>query len=344
MQIVFSETQLDHDPDRFLVRGQWQPCPEQPERARVLRRAAADAGHTVVLPKDFGVASLESVHAPRYLRFLESAHRRWRELPNVSADVVPNVHPDSRQASYPDHIVGQAGFHVSDTAAPIGASTWRAALASANAALEATELVLAGAPVAYALCRPPGHHAFADMAGGFCYLNNTALAANWARRRHERVAVLDVDLHHGNGTQGIFYGRGDVLTVSLHADPKVFYPYFWGYAEERGEGAGKGCNLNLPLAIGTGDEGYMPSLERGLAAIQRFAPGLLVIALGLDAAANDPLAGLKITTPGFAEIAKRIAGLRLPTVLIQEGGYLTDDLGRNLASFLSGYESALPAR
>jgi acetoin utilization deacetylase AcuC-like enzyme len=147
---------------------------------------------------------------------------------------------------------------------------------------------------------------------------------------------LDIDLHHGNGTQGIFYGRGDVLTVSLHADPKVFYPFFWGHAGEQGEGAGKGCNLNLPLAIGTGDEGYMPTLEQGLAAIRRFAPGMLVIALGLDAAENDPLAGLKITTPGFAEIAKRIAGLRLPTVLIQEGGYLTDELGRNLASFLNG--------
>ena len=338
MQVVFSEAQLSHDPQRFLVRGEWHGCPEKPERAHVLRQAAAKAGHAVMAPADFGAEPREAVHSRAYLNFLESAHERWLALAEAAPEVIPNVHPDRRHAYYPDSVVGQAGFHMADTACPIGAMTWPAAVASANSAVQATELVLAGAPVAYALCWPPGHHAFADMAGGFCYLNNTAIAAAWAGRRHERVAVLDIDLHHGNGTQGIFYDRADVLTVSLHADPRVFYPYFWGHAEELGDGVGKGFNLNLPLALGTGDAGYLPVLDQGLAAIRAYAPGLLVVALGLDAAGSDPLAGLSISTAGFAEIAKRIAALRLPTILSQEGGYLSDELGRNLVTFLSGFE------
>ncbi len=338
MQVVFAETQLRHDPQRFLVRGEWRPCTEQPERAKVLRQAAARAGHVEMAPADFGPAPIAALHSPAYLNFLETAHERWLALAGAAPEVIPNVHPDRRHASYPDSVVGQAGFHMADTACPIGPMTWRSVLASANSAVQAVDLVLAGAPVAYALCRPPGHHAFSDMAGGFCYLNNAAIAAAWARRRHERVAILDVDLHHGNGTQGIFYDRTDVLTVSLHADPRVFYPFFWGYAEETGDGAGKGFNLNFPLAIGTGDTGYLPVLDRALADIRAYAPGLLVVALGLDAAKSDPFAGLAITTTGFTEIARRIAALRLATVLVQEGGYLSDELGRNLVAFLGGFE------
>jgi len=338
MQVVFTEAQLGHDPRRFLVRGEWRPSTEQPERANVLRQAAAKAGHAMMAPAEFGVAPLEAVHSPAYLSFLETAHERWLALADAAPEVIPNIHPDRRHASYPDSVVGQAGFHMADTACPIGPMTWPAALASASSAVQAAELVLAGAPVAYALCRPPGHHAFADVAGGFCYLNNTAIAAAWAGRRHERVAILDVDLHHGNGTQGIFYDRADVLTVSLHADPRVFYPFFWGHAEETGEGAGRGFNLNLPLPLGTGDAGYMPALDRALTEIRAYAPGLLVVALGLDAAKSDPFAGLAITTAGFAAIAKRIAALRLPTILVQEGGYLSDELGRNLVAFLGGFE------
>ena len=338
MQVVFAETQLRHNPQRFLVRGEWRPCPEKPERADVLRQAAAKAGHAVVAPSDFGVVPLEAVHSPAYLRFLASAHERWLALANAAPEVIPNVHPDRRQASYPESVVGQAGFHMADTACPIGPMTWPSALASANSALQAAELVLAGAPVAYALCRPPGHHAFADMAGGFCYLNNTAIVAAWVTRRYKRVAILDVDLHHGNGTQGIFYDRADVLTVSLHADPRVFYPFFWGHAEETGAGAGQGFNLNLPLPVGTGDAEYMPALDRALAEIRAYGPGLLVVALGLDAAGSDPFAGFTISTAGFNKIAKRIATLGLPTVLVQEGGYLSDELGANLVAFLAGFE------
>jgi acetoin utilization deacetylase AcuC-like enzyme len=176
------------------------------------------------------------------------------------------------------------------------------------------------------------------MAGGFCYLNNTAIAAQVLRRVHERVAILDVDLHHGNGTQAIFYQRGDVLTVSIHADPERFYPFFWGYANETGAGAGAGCNLNLPLPRGSGDEAYLGVLETALQRIREYAPGALVVALGLDAFEGDPFGGLRVSTRGFSEIARGIAAeLPLPTLIVQEGGYLCDELGDNLKSFLGGF-------
>jgi acetoin utilization deacetylase AcuC-like enzyme len=180
------------------------------------------------------------------------------------------------------------------------------------------------------------------MAGGFCFLNNCAIAAQWLRDHGEpRVAILDVDVHHGNGTQGIFWERGDALTVSVHADPVRFYPFFWGHAHERGAGAGSGCNLNLPLPRGTGTEGVLQALEAGFKRIRAFRPDVLVLALGLDMHEGDPLQGLTVTTDGFAEIAAAIAGLGLPTVLVQEGGYLQDALGPNLASFLRGFERGL---
>ncbi|MBL8584062.1 MAG: histone deacetylase family protein, partial [Rhizobiaceae bacterium] len=215
--------------------------------------------------------------------------------------------------------------------------TWDSALWSAWTALAAADSVLAGEACAYALCRPPGHHAFADVAGGFCFLNNSAIAAQRLRNAAKRVAILDVDLHHGNGTQGIFYARDDVLTVSIHADPARFYPFFWGHAHERGEGPGLGANLNLPLPRKTGDAGFLDALEAALRRIRAHGPDALVVALGLDAFEGDPFGGLSVTTPGFSRIAEAIAGLRLPTAIVQEGGYLCDELGDNLAAFLTGF-------
>ncbi len=185
----------------------------------------------------------------------------------------------------------------------------------------------------------PGHHAFADVAGGFCFVNNSAVAAQRLRSKAERVAILDVDLHHGNGTQGIFYARPDVLTVSIHADPVRFYPFFWGHADERGEGAGLGYNLNLPLPRKSGDAEFLASLDTAFRRIEAFAPDALVVALGLDPFEGDPFGGLSVTTGGFGRIAEAIAKLRLPTVIVQEGGYLCDALGDNLTAFLGGYQS-----
>jgi len=205
-------------------------------------------------------------------------------------------------------------------------------------AVTATDIVLAGARGAYALCRPPGHHAYADLAGGFCFLNNSAIAAERLRTRHARVAILDVDVHHGNGTQGIFWQRGDVLTVSIHADPSAYYPFFCGYPHERGAGAGEGANLNLPLAFGSGDDVFLAALEDAGKTLSAFAPGALVLALGLDASEQDPLGPLKITTEGFRRIGAFVASLGLPTVIVQEGGYLSPILGDNLAATLDGFE------
>jgi acetoin utilization deacetylase AcuC-like enzyme len=254
--------------------------------------------------------------------------------------VIPNIHPDRRTASYPKSAVGQAGYHQADTACPISSETWDSAYWSAQSAIAAANHVLGGADSTYALCRPPGHHAYADLAGGFCFLNNTAIAAQTCVRAGLRPAIVDVDLHHGNGTQGIFYGRGDVLTVSIHADPERYYPFFWGHAHERGEGAGLGANLNLPIPRGTADEGFLEVLSGGLERVRAFAPDILIVALGLDAFVGDPFAGLAVTTPGFARICAALAGLGLPSVIVQEGGYLCPELGDNLQSFLAGFLDA----
>jgi len=340
MKVVFHESQFAHDPEHFLSSGAPQPNPEVPERARRLLASAEAVGLERVTPADHGLAPIARVHTPEYIAFLSGIFERWQRIEGASKEVIPNIHPDRRDGAYPASAVGQAGYHQADTACPIGAESWEAIRWSANTAAEAAALVAAGEPAAYALSRPPGHHAFADLAGGFCYVNNTAVAAAALQAAYPRIAVLDVDLHHGNGTQGIFYRRADVLTVSIHADPVRFYPFFWGHADERGAGPGLGHNLNLPIPRGTEDDAYMPVLDAALDRINAFAPDALVVALGLDGYEGDPFGGLRISTDGFARIAEPIGKLGLPTVVVQEGGYLCDDLGRNLEAFLTGFGAA----
>jgi len=337
MKVIFSEVQKIHYPQHFLSSGALQSNPEVPERADRLLQAALSAGLGLVEPEDFGLDPIAAVHTPEYLQFLQNIYRRWCYIDGASAEVVPNIHPDRRNGVYPASAVGQAGFHMLDTGCPIGAETWVSALASAHTAVQGAALLLDEEMAAYALCRPPGHHAGRDFAAGFCYLNNSAIAAQELLAEFGRVAILDVDVHHGNGTQDIFYQRSDVLTVSLHADPLRFYPFFWGHAAERGEGEGLGYNLNIPLPRGTADKDYLTELDRALQRIESFAPGALVVALGLDAHESDPFQGLAITTAGFGKVARRIAALKLPTLLVQEGGYLSDDLGDSLQSFLEGF-------
>ncbi|TRC94896.1 histone deacetylase family protein [Mesorhizobium sp. WSM4303] len=337
MKAFFAEEQKRHDPKAFLSSGAPQPNPEQPARADRLLAGARSAGLTVERPRDHGLGPVAAVHTPEYLAFLEHIFARWQRIEGASAEVIPNIHPLARDGAYPASAVGQAGYHMADTACPISAETWQSALWSAWSAVEAAETVMAGVPAAYALCRPPGHHAFADVAGGFCFINNSAVAAQMLRKQAARVAILDVDLHHGNGTQGIFYERSDVLTVSLHADPVRFYPFFWGHADERGEGPGLGYNFNLPLPRKSADAAFLEALEVAFQRIRAFSPDALVVALGLDAFEGDPFGGLSVTTPGFARIGEAIAKLGLPTVIVQEGGYLCDALGDNLTAFLTGF-------
>lgn len=343
MRIYFSDKHAVHAPGAFISRGRITDNPETPARASTLLDAAREAGHEVCEAQPFGLEPVHAVHDSDYLEFLENAWRDWCALPDHAAEVIPNVHPNRNMSARPNAIVGRAGYYQADGACPIGPGTWQAVQASANCALSAASAVMGADSVdcAYALCRPPGHHAYADMAGGFCFLNNTAIAAQYCRERGAgRVAIVDVDVHHGNGTQGIFYARGDVLTVSLHGDPSEFYPFFAGYRQEVGEGDGRGCNINEPPARDTGDDDYMQCLHETLARVARFTPEMLVVALGLDASERDPLAFLKITTAGFERIGQAIGALGVPTVLVQEGGYLSGQLGANLVSALAGFEAA----
>ena len=338
MKAFLDDRQRRHDPQHFMAAGARLPSPEQPRRVEVLRAGAEAAGCVFSAPPDRGIGPIAAIHTAEYLQFLQTIHTRWQRIEGAGPEVIPNIHPDRRSASYPAGAVGQAGYHQADTACPIAAHTWESAYWSAQSALAAACEVAAGARAAYALSRPPGHHAFADMAGGFCFLNSAAIAAQWLLSQGRRPAILDVDVHHGNGTQGIFYARGDVLTVSIHADPARFYPFFWGHAQERGAGAGLGANLNLPLPRGTDDAAWMVALEVALARVAAFGTDVLVVALGLDAYEADPFKGFAVTTPGFERIGQALAATGLPLVLVQEGGYLSDALGANLTAVLSGVQ------
>lgn len=336
MKALFDDRQRLHDPQHFMANGKTYPSPEAPERIARLMAGAQAAGCQFQAPQDAGLGPIAAIHSAEYLYFLQNIYTRWQRIPDSGPEVIPNIHPASRHDNYPKSALGQAGYHQTDTSCPIGAQTWNSAYWSAQSAITGADLVAEGERAVYVLSRPPGHHAFRDLAGGFCFLNNSAIAAERLRANGLRPAILDVDVHHGNGTQGIFYDSDDVLTVSLHVDPERFYPFFWGGAQERGQGRGMGCNLNLPLARGTGDDAYMKTLDTALARIRAFGADVVVVALGLDAHIDDPFKGLAITTPGFQKMAAAIAGLDLPLVLVQEGGYVSDTLSANLTSFLKG--------
>lgn len=337
MKVIFSNKQQQHEPQAFYVSGRLQKHPEVSERAERLLAAARHSGLVAEEPLNYGLDYIKAVHSPRYLHYLENIFTRWTRSNSGSDEVMPGIHPDRRDCGYPASAVGQAGFHQVDLSSPIGPHTWDSALWSAHSAAHAAIEVLGGADACYALARPPGHHAARDFAAGFCYLGNTALAAEALTQKFKRVAILDIDVHHGNGTQDIFYDRSDVLTVSIHADPIRFYPFFWGHADECGIGDGEGFNINLPLIRGTADDEYLRTLEGAIDEISRFSPDALVLALGLDAFEGDPLRGLAITTAGFGRIGKRIGEMKLPSVVVQEGGYLSEELGTNLSSFLEGF-------
>ncbi|WP_223478538.1 histone deacetylase family protein [Oricola indica] len=340
MKAILDERQRRHDPKHFMANGTLLPNPEQPKRIDILKAAAEAAGCSFEAPTDEGMGPIASLHTAEYIVFLQNIYRRWQYIEGAGAEVVPNIHPANRTDSYPKSAIGQAGYHQVDTSCPIAENTFESAYWSAQTAIRGADHIAWGERSAYALSRPPGHHAYADLAGGFCFFNNACIAAERLRKAGKRPAILDIDVHHGNGTQGIFYRRADVLTLSIHADPARFYPFFWGHAHERGEGDGIGCNMNLPLDRGTGDDAYLKTLDIAFERIAAFGTDALVIALGLDAHIDDPFKGLAVTTPGFARIGAAIAGLGLPTLFVQEGGYVSDALGDNLTHVLQGFSEA----
>ncbi|HYZ21546.1 MAG TPA: histone deacetylase family protein [Rhodopila sp.] len=334
--IVITTEHAGHDPEAFTLEGERRYW-EVPARADALLAAVRAYGLAARKSGDGDMAPITRVHDAGYLRFLETSFSRWQELPGARPIIRAPAYANRHFTRRPEGVAGQAGWYLSAISSPIVAGTWRAALGAAWAAVEAADLVLDGAPFAYALCRPPGHHAHTDMAAGFCYLNNAAIAAQrMLDKGGGPVAILDFDVHHGNGTQQIFYARDDVYYVSVHGDPAWLYPWFAGYADETGQGPGLGWNLNLPLAPRTGNEGFVSAVGRGVEALAAKHPSALIVSAGFDAQAGDPAADMAVDADGFAAIGRQIAALELPTVLIQEGGYLVERLGANLTSFLDG--------
>ncbi|ARL13030.1 histone deacetylase family protein [Burkholderia pseudomallei] len=339
MLTYFHPDQLKHSPLTYLSRGKMRAPHEVPERAVRLLGAVTSLGFDVRAPEDFGAAPLAAVHSEPYLRFLADAHREWRRIPeDWGPEVMSNIYV--REPNPLRGVLAQAGYYLADGSCPIGEHTYRAAYWSAQSALAGAAALGRGARDAYALCRPPGHHACRDAAGGFCYLNNAAIAVQALRARHARVAILDTDMHHGQGIQTLFYDRDDVLYVSIHGDPTNFYPAVTGYETERGAGRGEGFNVNLPMPHGSPEAVFFAQLERARSRVERFAPDVLVFALGFDVYREDPQSKVAVTTEGFGRLGALVGGLRVPTLIVQEGGYHLETLERNAAALFRSYEAA----
>ncbi len=339
---IFPSDHILHNPPHEMLEGQLIEPHESPARAQIIHDAVTTAAlGPIVPPRAFGLAPLRAVHSDDYLQYLEHAYQRWVTAGGAPAAVIPDTFAVRWMAHPPSGGLATPGFYTFDTSAPIVAGTYKAARMSADAALTGAALLLEGQHAAYALCRPPGHHAGRDLCGGYCFLNNAAIAAQYLLQHadavHARVAVLDIDYHHGNGTQQIFYERADVLCVSLHADPVFEYPSFSGYADECGAGAGAGYNRNLPLPEGTDNGAFLAALELALRAIQDYVPRFLVLSVGFDTFDGDPLGKFKLTTAVYREIGARIAALGMPTLIVQEGGYATAALGENVIQLLRAF-------
>jgi acetoin utilization deacetylase AcuC-like enzyme len=341
MRVIYSALHEAHAPQTYSRNGVPSPYKDNPARITSLLQVVRDLKLDVTAPRDFGEEPILRLHTAEYLTFLKTAFARWRVLAGASSGselaCADRYSVRHYQHSLPSSIQGQVGYFLSGSAVQVGEFTFSAVVAAVNTALEGAEVLKAGGRAAYALCRPPGHHAYPDLAGGYCFLNNAALAAVRLRETFPRVAILDIDVHHGNGTQYHFYRRSDVYFASVHVDPNHAYPFYSGYASERGEGDGEGTNLNVPFAVGTDDASYLESIRTALRAIRSFGPDALVISLGLDAHKDDPQQLAQVTTQGFGRAGTLIGELDKPTLLVQEGGYGVGDVGNSLAAFLAGF-------
>jgi acetoin utilization deacetylase AcuC-like enzyme len=343
MPVVAGDAHRAHDPPYEVNYGEVvRPVYERVERGELLREALAGAGHPLVEPVGHGTGPILAVHEPALVEFLEGAWTAWRAAGGPPV-LIPDSFPIPRLARGGGRDLGgglgRPGRFCFDTATPVVAGSFAAAAAAADAALTAVDLVAGGARAAYALCRPPGHHAGPGYYGGFCLLNNAAVAAR-ALGRLGRVAVVDVDFHHGNGTQDVFWEDPGVLYLSLHGDPAAHYPHFTGAADEVGEGPGRGTTRNRPLPDGTTDDDYLAALREELELLAGFDPAAVIVSLGFDTFAGDPIGAFRVTTDGFRHIGGALAGLARPTVLVQEGGYALDALGANAAALLGGFQAA----
>lgn len=331
MTVVYSSTETKHDPKEefegngFLLRAH----PESRGRASAILEALRRMPDVrVETPDEISIQDLCTVHEHGYIEFLTA-------ISETDRTVAPDTFAVRGTGRPPKNPIAAIGYYGTDPATPIESGTWEPAFAAAAVALTGAAKILAGERSAYALCRPPGHHAGRDYFGGFCYLNNAALASDELRSLG-RVAILDVDYHHGNGTQDIFYRSSDVYFASIHADPEVAYPHFYGFRDELGAGPGRGFNRNYPLAKGCSASEYRRTVEEALARLEAFAPASLVVSVGYDAFEGDPVGGLCLSFDDYEWIGRAIADLRVPALLVQEGGYAVDELGRCAQALVYG--------
>ena len=341
MRTIYSPRHMLHGGNVELNSGEIVAAYELPRRAEIVRARVEETKlGPVEAPDAFPLDWARRVHAPDYVDFLPRAWALWT-AEGRGGSAMPFVWPGPglRADVPPTHIDGLLGYYSYDGGATFVEGTWEAAKASHDVALPAARRVAAGESAAFALGRPPGHHAGRRSMGGYCFLNNAAIAAEWLRAQGAaRVSVLDVDYHHGNGTQEIFYDRADVQVVNLHADPIVEYPYFLGHADERGRGAGEGFNLNLPLPFGTDYAAWSEALEIACGAVTQFGPDVLVVSLGVDTFQGDPISRFRLETTDYPSIGARIARLGRPTVFVREGGYAVEAIGMNAVGVLAGFE------
>jgi acetoin utilization deacetylase AcuC-like enzyme len=340
VKIFYSETHRKHNPPFELFDGGLRvPYLENPDRMDRILNALRETDWAEILePMDFGLDPILAVHDKEYVDFLASCWTEWLDSkPKDSSVFLPATFALRHQPQKPKSLLGRGGYYIMDLSACIVEGTYEAALSSANCALSAADAVANGERSAFGLCRPPGHHAGKDYAGGYCFINNAAVTAHLLSQKGH-VAVLDIDYHCGNGTQDIFYERNDVLTISIHADPDFEYPSYFGFANERGKGKGFGFHHNFPLPKGTDDDSYLDTLDRALELIRNYKPKHLVVSAGMDIYADDPLGTIKVSTQGIREIGKRIAALNLPSVIVMEGGYNNEALGRNITAFLGEFK------
>jgi acetoin utilization deacetylase AcuC-like enzyme len=340
MKAFFDPRQLGHAPAVYFRRGAATPHPEQPQRAEILRDMLQREGFEIAAPRDHGTAPIKAVHDPDYVDFLPGAHARFVESAGTEALAIPTMHPGRRRGKEPRDIHGQLGWWMTDTSTPLTPNSWEAAYWSAQTAVEAAEHVIDGARAAYALCRPPGHHAMQAGSNGFCFFNNACIAAHRLTSRFGKVALIDIDVHTGNGSLDSLYDRGDIFFCSLHPDPATYPTFYLGHADETGDGDGAGASLNILLEQGASEDDVLDALDRGIAAVRDFGAEALVVSLGFDMAADDPLAAVQVRAPGFAQMARRLAALDLPTTLVQEGGYLGPSLADNAQAFLTTFREA----
>ena len=340
MKTVYSDQHTLRDAKTEIFGGELVPPFECPERAFMIEAAVRAAGvGPIISPTEHGLDPILAIHDPAYLAFLETAFADWQAA-GFKGEALPCAWPARRMTMRcPEHIDGKLGYYACSAETSITDGTYQAARIAADVALTAADLLTQGEPAAFALTRPPGHHAAFDMFGGYCFLNNAAIAAQHLRANGAgRVAVLDIDFHHGNGTQDIFAARGDILFASIHGRPEEAFPYFMGYADETGIGPGEGTTVNYPLPSGTDWNAYTEVLDQARRAIQRFGAETLVVSLGTDTFENDPISFFKLKSEDFTKMGEAIAKLALPTLFVMEGGYAVEEVGINTVNVLTGFE------